>query len=156
MPLCAQNTSRGKSPMTIKTLANLIATVESSNNPRAVRFEPTHKPQQRFIALLVDAIHCSEDTARMFCMSSWGLYQIMGDELVSQGFRGWPGDYCENQDVQLLHFSEFCSAAGIDYSLADVVSDSAKRLNFATHYNGPGMPQVYANNMLTVYKANQS
>lgn len=140
--------------MTISTLANLIAFVESSNERSAMRHEPLYKPSIANIALLANALHCTQDTAGIICATSWGLYQIMGDNLVSQGLRTWPADYCADVNVQLLHFSEFCNRAGIDYSLSDVVSDPVKRLNFATHYNGPGNAQAYADRMLAVYQAN--
>jgi hypothetical protein len=140
--------------MTISTLAQLIACIESSNNPQAVRYEPAHDPKPEFIALLVKAINCSEATAKMFCMCSWGLFQIMGDELVSQGFRGWPGDYTSNTDVQYLHFNEFLKEANIDYTLNNIINDPAIRLSFATRYNGPDDAQAYADRMLAVYKEN--
>ena len=139
--------------MTINTLANLIAFVESDNNPNAMRYEPTYTASQSNIALLVKAIGCSAWTSRIILSSSWGLYQIMGENLVNQGFRGWPGDYCSNSDVQLLHFNEFCESAKIAYTLDNVINDASMRLNFATHYNGPANAQAYADRMLAVYQA---
>lgn len=142
----------------IQTLANLIAHVESSNDQFAVRFEPAHHPKPEFVEKLAKQCELSWNTAEVLCCMSFGLYQIMGDELISLGLNASPIFYCSSAPTQDFYFQKYLNANNINYSLEDVINDQAKRLHFATIYNGPGNPQGYAARMMEVYnqsKANQ-
>lgn len=82
---------------------------------------------------------------------SFGLFQIMGDELISLGLNVSPILYCSSPIMQQSYFGKYLTANHLNYTLADVVNDSGARLHFATIYNGPGNPTAYAARMLKVY-----
>lgn len=137
----------------ISTLSQLIAQVESSGNPWAVRFEPAHTPRPEFVSLMVAAAACSTDTARVLCATSWGLYQIMGDELMSLGLKMSPVQYCASVQTQNDYFPKFLAEKGIaDYSLSDIINNVNDRAYFAGKYNGPGNVVSYGQRLLDVYQ----
>ena len=83
---------------------------------------------------------------------SWGLYQIMGDNLVGMGLDISPIEYCSNQDMQFKFFWRYCSNENIAFTLDEVLQDRTKREKFAKLYNGPGNYVNYAQRMLDVYQ----
>jgi len=131
----------------MKTLADLIAQIESTNNPFALRYEPEHKPSMRFVDRMIKTCACSEATAMMLCMTSFGLYQIMGDELMSLGLSISPMQYLSEPDLQLTMFTDFVDQNKIDFPLISL-KDEATRMHFARVYNGPRNPQAYADKMM--------
>ena len=136
----------------IKTLADLIAEVESSNNQYAVRFEPAYHPDPAHVRTMAQECGVSFMTAETLCAMSFGLFQIMGDELVSLGLRISPIQLCCMPQTQENYFNAYCERAKINFSLQDVISDETKRMQFARAYNGPGNPEAYATRMLNVYQ----
>lgn len=138
----------------ISTLSDLIAQVESTGNPWAVRFEPAHNPAASFVSRMAAVARCSTDTARVLCASSWGLFQIMGDELMALGLNMSPIQYCASAQTQQATLPRFLAEKGLSAVTLDaVINDTPTRLNFATKYNGPGNVQVYSQRLLDVYHA---
>lgn len=140
--------------MKIETLAELIAQVESHGMQYAVRFEPAHNPHDEFVEKMRTVAKCSRDTARVLCAMSWGLYQIMGDELIALGLAVSPLVYIQAIDIQLDFFNRYCLADHLNMTLADVLADSVKRRFFARLYNGPGNVDAYAQRMVDAAKQN--
>lgn len=133
-------------------LSELIAWTESDNNPNAVRFEPAHVPSESHIAAMATGANCSHDTARVLCAMSWGLYQIMGDELISMGFSGNPIAFCADPALQLQYFDRYLRLDHLsNLSLDEVVHDQDKRELFAHMYNGPGNIKGYSARLVAVY-----
>lgn len=125
----------------IKTLSELVAQVESGNQPFACRYEPgfakyvTRESMVKIRSAYKPA-WMSEATARALLMFSWGRYQIMGENLYALGL-----------DINLVHFQNdlslqdhffwsYCRSRKIVYSLEEVLNDEKKRLDFALKYNG--------------------
>lgn len=138
----------------ITTLAQLIALVESNNNPLAVRFEPAHKPEPYFVTHMMELARCSFTTATTLCAMSWGKYQIMGDNLVSLGLAVSPLAYVHDDAMQDAFFNKFAGADHLTLTLQDVLDDIQKRQIFARLYNGPGNVAGYAQRMIEVAKEN--
>ncbi len=140
----------------ILTLADLIAQAESSNNKFAIRYEPTHKPSLTFVSRMMAFAKCSRDTAIVLCSSSWGLYQIMGDELMALGLPFSPIYYCNDTALQYSYFNEVLNEKGLAaYTLDNIINNEDDRLHFAIKYNGPGQPEVYAQYLLDTYNKNK-
>ncbi len=140
----------------IQTLSQLIALVESDNNQYAIRFEPAHKVNPVFVSQFARALDFSQATGEVLLACSWGLYQIMGDELVALGMVLSPAQYCCSVAIQNNYLQKYLLQKGLgDMTLDDVVNDETKRLHFATIYNGPGNPQAYAARMMEIYARNQ-
>jgi hypothetical protein len=140
----------------ITLLSQLVAAVESGGNPYAIRFEPAHTPSSLHIATMATIAKCSVTTAKILCACSFGLYQIMGDELVSMGLLVSPLAFCADVNAQLRYFNLYLSLDHIDdYTLSDILTDQTKREHFAALYNGPGNVAGYSQRLLDVYKANQ-
>ncbi len=136
----------------INSISALIATAESSNNQYAVRFEPAYHPLPDSVLKLKDIAGCTVHTSEILCSCSWGLYQIMGDNLISFGLQISPIHYCAIPSMQDLYFQKFLAQAGLlDMTLADIIHYPEKRLEFARKYNGPGNPQAYADYLMQVY-----
>lgn len=136
----------------ISTLSDLIAQAESSNNPFAVRFEPLHTPAPAFISRMVVVAACSTETARVLCSTSWGLYQIMGDELMAKGLNMSPVAFCGSAQTQYSMFNAVLLEKGLStYTLMDIIGNSAARANFAAKYNGPGAVAQYSQYLLDTY-----
>jgi len=136
----------------ITTLAQLIAQAESSNNAQALRFEPNYSANDANI-LAIKILHkCNNSTASTLASMSWGLYQIMGDNLAKMGLSVSLIDYLNSPDIQDDYFLRYCVLNGINYSLSEIQSDRQKLLNFATRYNGPGSPETYADYLLGFLK----
>lgn len=137
----------------ITTVAELIAQAESSGNKFAVRYEPKHAPDIQFVKEMMDACRCSFATAYVMCQCSWGLYQIMGDELMEKKLGVSPMAYCNDVETQNYFFLQVLQEKRLDhYTLQDILTNESARLDFATKYNGPGQPEVYAQYLLDTYK----
>jgi hypothetical protein len=142
-------------------LAEVIASIESNDNPGAIRFEPatfakvggaygpTPLSAHEIIGHIKLYNHCDDATARVIYATSWGAFQDMGFTLYGP-LR------CQNSIAALLGspalqatlFDEYCRLNGIGFPVDEMIDDSAdaqaKRLKFARAYNGPGNVVAYA------------
>lgn len=132
----------------ITTLSQLIAQTESAGKISALRFEPKFKPSQTNVLKCAGFNKVSVQTAEVICASSWGLYQLMGENLYSFGYQGTILDFWKNPDLQLDYFNLHNKLRYIDFTLDEVITDPVKRTKFATRYNGSAM---YADRMLSIY-----
>lgn len=145
--------------MTMLTLADVVARVESNNNPSAIRFERStferlegsadHRVQE-LVFTIAKANSCSHATAAMIAATSWGRFQIMGETLygicrftasIASFLCGVSQAACF--DAFLVHYDIFA---------ADVLFDRAERRRFATIYNGPGDVDDYLSRMDTAIR----
>jgi len=131
----------------IGTISQLIAQIESSNNPHALRFEPRFNPTAENIAAASHSNMCSTSTGNMICATSWGLYQIMGESLYALGLKSSIFDFINSPALQLVYFNEFLASRKLGaITLEDLRTDQTKREYFAARYNGAAYP--YANVIL--------
>jgi len=138
----------------ISTVSALIAQVESGGNPWAVRFEPAHNPAPEFVSRMMAACACSHDTARVLCATSWGMYQIMGDELMALGLSMSPVQFCASAQTQNDMFAKVLDEKKLSaYTLNDLITSASARTFFASKYNGPGNVTAYSQRILDVYHA---
>lgn len=141
------------------TLEELIALIESDNNPFAMRFEPhvydlTQK-SNRYEAMVNVAKarnRCSRPTACVIVATSWGKYQIMGFNLYDAIELSYPhsvGKFMATDGDQDATFKAFCQAKNIYFTLPDM-ADPAFALRFAHVYNGsPEYAKKIASRLLT-------
>jgi hypothetical protein len=131
-------------------LAKVIADIESAGCAYAYRFEPA--TYARYInvsanALDAQAAHtwgCSLFSAGAMLSSSYGLFQIMGFNLVKLT-KMHPLQYVQDVAEQTRVFWAFLEGCGLGgTTLAGLLADPAALLHFATCYNGPGQPATYA------------
>jgi hypothetical protein len=118
------------------TLKQLIAQIESNNNPLAIRYEPAHNPKTYYINRMATIANCSLPTAAVLCSCSFGAYQIMGDGLIDLGLEVSPLAYVNAPAMQDLFFNEFITRNNINYSLDDLRANPAHISAFARRYNG--------------------
>jgi hypothetical protein len=139
----------------ITTLSQLVALVETGNNPWAMRYEPGFTVQTGAINSAMKAIHpdCSAWTSRIILCTSWGKYQIMGSNLYAQGLTGWPGEYLADEALQDMHFLAYCQKAQIVFTLDALFNsdDDTNLETFARKWNGPGNVDAYVGRMKQVY-----
>ena len=130
-------------------LATVIALVESNNNPKRFRFEPATytqwvsaggTPARIALQEVISRVHdCSISTARMIACTSWGRFQILGENLygpckcVNDVFT-----YVTSPALEAAAFDAFLAWRKIDFTLDDLVNDEVKRHGFIAMYNGPG------------------
>ena len=123
-------------------LFDIIAWVESKNNPHAMRFEPgvyngfTSKR-------LSDAWHnalafndCSEGTADMIYSTSFGATQIMGFNLYDGLYNGDVVKFMDDPIAQAVAFDSFCASKQIKCTVDDIAGFPVLRSHFAKVYNG--------------------
>lgn len=151
------------------TVSAIVAQVESAGRLSAIRFEPAKwshylvSPSAPEVAICAHYNECSTDTARMICASSWGLYQLMGFNLYAPphyGGYGLTGSihefWADGEQIQEAAFAWFLKSRRIDDITAEqLANDPNARLRFATAYNGPGQPAVYAQMILNAIKGLQ-
>ncbi len=149
------------------TLAQVIAKVESSGNPCALRFEPTvyrrfgimePNDPDRYILNKIQKVHdCDHMTACMIAGTSWGLFQILGENLwsLSIDYQGTLFDYCMSATNQKACFKSMLTMIhypfppSVDFS---VLTGSDMNF-FATRYNGGGNNLGYIAAMKTAYES---
>lgn len=137
--------------MPITSLSELVAQVESNSKLSALRFEPAYHPDTRAVLLARQFWPgLSVMTYETVLASSWGMFQIMGDNIYMLGFDRPLLDYWQSSELQIKYFHLFCASRHIDYSLDDILNDANKRADFAHHYNGN--PIGYGNRLLQVYE----
>ena len=127
-----------------RALQAVIARIESSDNPAALRFEPAIYAAGASAPLIsrIAAVHDADDaTARMIAATSWGLFQIMGFNLWSgpHSYAGTCFEYCGDIIAQRLAFETFLKDRGMDYTLAALLNNAHLLIAFATFYNGDGI-----------------
>ena len=127
------------------TLGTIIAWVESAGNPEAIRFEPTvfariHPTEFKdAIIANIRAIHkCTYETACVIYASSFGMYQIMGENLYDpKGLNLTVSifDYAAAPGIQTAKFYQYCASHGINFTPQQLL-DANNRKTFALKYNG--------------------
>ena len=127
-------------------LAEAIARIESSCCDSALRFEPAYSPSPAAFDALDKICTWSSATKHFALASSWGRYQIMGDNLYDTcGVTLDPIAYCADRVAQDAAFYEFLKADGLEtLTAAQLASSLALRVRFARSYNGPGNVDAYA------------
>jgi hypothetical protein len=135
------------------SLSQVIAWIESRENPHALRFEPAvyfsltngaMTPAHAAIVHRIMQIHnCSIATAQCIYSTSYGLYQLMGFNLYADDSVNSTDldvvSFCSNTDEQTRIFNAFVSREAIAWTPADLASSSVKRLTFGRTYNGDAL-----------------
>lgn len=132
------------------TLANIIASIESSDNPKRLRFESA--TYQKLISGKMTPIHsvivgniasinkCSTDTAAMLYSTSFGLYQMMGFNLWDPSSSARTSfdvfSFVASPNEQTRCFNAFVSRETIDYTAQELADSDLRRVHFAHIYNG--------------------
>lgn len=136
------------------TLGTIIAYIESHGNPKALRFEPLvygrifSSEANAIINRIVNIHRCTYHTAAVILSTSYGLFQIMGENIYAEnGYDKTIFDYCIDIGAQLKMFNDFVIARRINYSVHDLLIES-NRKTFAEHYNGPANIEDYSNHIL--------
>ena len=143
------------------TLAQVIARVESADNPYALRFEPAtylNIGQSRFEpardrAKSINA--CSADTANMILSTSWGRFQMMGFNLFAKASTPCVGQYLASDAAQLFALSGMLApwAMSPDDNADWILTNPQRVASLATRYNGPGNVADYSARLVAAYKA---
>ena len=133
-----------------RALQDVIARIESSGNPFALRFEPTVYTADvaPSVAARIATLHGADyESGRVIAATSWGLFQIMGFNLWSgpHAYDSTVFAFCADDIEQRVFFQAFLSDRGQDFTLAELLADEHKLLAFATFYNGDG--PLYADAM---------
>lgn len=128
------------------SLFDIIAWVETKNNPHAMRFEPamyqhvtTGGAVDSGALARIKALHnCSDGTAHAIYSSSYGAVQIMGFNLYADPmlFAGDVVQFMGDPIAQAAAFDGFCQKKNLPFTVADIALDAAKRAQFARIYNG--------------------
>lgn len=133
------------------TTSQLIALVESNNQPAALRYEPGWKYATPELIEKCRRAHVglfmSRDTAKVLACMSWGAYQIMGSVLYEMGYAGTFHEFMSSPELQLHWFNIYIRRRGIDYDFGSLMQDVALRERFALRYNGS---VTYAARMLEI------
>lgn len=143
-----------------KTIADLIADLETHSNPSGVRFEPAlyarYEAMQdvpartilRGIETVIARFNaCSIPTANMIAATSWGEWQLLGVNVydpAAGNFQGSIASYLANVEAQRDTFVRFITKRSLVYSLDLMRNDPALVRSFAEKYNGPGNVDDYA------------
>lgn len=137
----------------ITTLSQLTSLAESGHRLDAVRLEKNYRPTQSAFAL-IKAAHkgLSFETYEMILQSSWGKFQIMGDNLYLLGLKVSVIQYCTDDAMQEIYYIKYCASRNIAYTLHEVLADREKLNNYSRRYNGS---VKYADRLLSLYEANK-
>ena len=127
-------------------LAAVVAQVETNDNPFAIRFEQAlmaqwaaMNPVRGAILAAIASLHdCSHDTARMIACTSWGRYQILGENLYDRALVNVTVfAYVADPKLERLAFDALLIRKDVAFALQDIIDDEAKRQKFIAAYNGP-------------------
>jgi hypothetical protein len=133
-------------------LSQVVAQVESGGSIFAMRYEPNFAPHPASVAACQTAAgeYISTETARMICKTSWGRYQIMGDNLYGPviNLRVNIISYATNEIIQLHSFATFIGSIGFQDVDFSTLSDEDLE-KFAVLYNGSA---VYADSLKSAYQ----
>ncbi len=134
-------------------LSDCVAEVESSQNMRAMRFEPSFQPTQEaanIIKAYATGGYMDNPTALNIAATSWGMFQIMGENLYTVcNYQRTLVDFLTSPMRQLVAFNAFLASIGFQ----NVPFDSLKTsqiLDFGQKYNGNG--EAYAAALEKAYK----
>ena len=132
-----------------RALQNVIARIESSGDPFALRFEPAVYAGDvaPSVAARIATLHGADyETGRVIASTSWGLFQIMGFNLWAgaHAYNGTLYEFCADTIAQRLAFETFLADRGMNFTLAELLADEHKMLAFTTAYNGDGGPYMHA------------
>lgn len=136
-------------------ISQLISRVESDDNQFAMRFEPACSPKTAEAVKYAREQGVSLSTAQVCMCTSWGLFQIMGYNLLTSGLSVSLVQFCSNPQMQNIYFQKFLVANGLDQitqDFGDFISDPALVRKFATVYNGPGNVDAYIARMMECAK----
>jgi len=139
----------------ISTISQLIALVESNNQPGALRFEPLWKYATDELCQQCIRSHpafMNMATARALLMFSYGKYQIMGSVLYELGYKGTLLDFQNSTTLQDAWFETFVNKRGIACELSDLAKYPNVRLTFGRKYNGAA--EAYAAKLVNAMRAN--
>ncbi len=127
----------------VMTLADLIISIESNGDKRAMRFEEgfynrvKDKTQDTAINRIQRIHKCSRNTACMIASTSWGLFQIMGYNIYFYSlYDAHITKFVDDVVAQIEAFHKFIKGKGIDYTVEELKTNEAKLKRFASIYNG--------------------
>lgn len=148
----------GKKDMLTPSLETVIARVESSDRPYAIRFEAVmFRSTPAWVDGTTPAISringCNADTARAIACTSYGLFQCLGATLY--GDLKYPNPisfFMFDSEQQVTQFRALVTRWGFDWQNFDF-TDEALLEKFARRYNGPGNIPGYVSAMKTAYTA---
>ena len=127
-----------------RALQDVIARIESSGNPFALRFEPTVYTADvaPSVAARIATLHGADyETGRVIASTSWGLFQIMGFNLWAgaHAYNGTLYEFCADTIAQRLAFETFLADRGMNFTLAELLGNANRLIAFAAAYNGDGI-----------------
>ena len=135
-----------------KSISQLVAQVESNNVPWVMRYEPHFKPSAVAINNCIRAHapgYMNRTTAEMICKTSWGLFQIMGENLYTVcKYQGSVSNLCTDELLQETLFQAFIKARKIDFTSTEIMGDIQKLHLFSKRYNGS---LLYAEKLVKAY-----
>lgn len=124
------------------SLFDIIAWIESKNNPHAMRFEPgvyagfTSKRTSNAWRNARAFNACSDGTADMIFSTSFGATQIMGFNLYDGLYAGDVVKFMDDPIAQAVAFDSFCAQKQIKCTVDDIAGFPVLRAHFAKIYNG--------------------
>lgn len=142
--------------MAITEIHELIARVESANNQYAMRYEPAFIPSEKAVkqCAALQGSYISMSTAKIICCTSWGMFQIMGENLYGLLNVKYPvGKFLCYPELQKKAFYSFLEVRKINYSLQELMNDSEKLDKFSVTYNGS---KIYGQRLKGIYDASRS
>lgn len=146
------------------SLAEVIADIESTHNPARLRFEPALYARLQHDLVAPDAVRarranvdrltrrimvanvCSRDTAVMIAASSWGEWQILGENIYDTPINCdfTIARFLADEAYQARAFEIFCAVRTIFYTLDELRDSKDLVRRFAAAYNGPGNVDDYS------------
>lgn len=144
------------------TVADVIGAIESGHNPGALRFEYLGYTKAPLLNATIEAIIkynvCSVATARMIYATSWGEFQIMGENLYDPNlcaYRNSIARYLVQSGDQFVTFNSFLFRMPLSPRInagspASLFKDPNLRLQFSREYNGPDNVQEYADKIKSI------
>lgn len=120
-------------------ISKLVAHVESGDVKHAMRFEPGWKHDNNIISLVRQAhapAYMNTTTAKNIMATSYGLYQIMGENIYRLGYKKPINEFMNSENDQLAIFEKFLEWRRINFTVEELFSDSEKLRLFARRYNG--------------------
>lgn len=136
-----------------QNIYDLISALESDNNQYAMRVEPAYSPSSSNIFNYAIRHSVSQHTAAICLSSSWGLFQIMGENLYNEGLQISLPHYCCLPDLQKQYFQIYLKKNNLfelTQNFSEFISNTQSVEIFAKAYNGPGNVAVYAAKMKSI------
>lgn len=121
------------------TISQLVAHVESGNVKHAMRFEPGWKHDNNIITLVRQAhapAYMNTTTAKNIMATSYGLYQVMGENIYRLGYKKPINEFMNSESDQLAIFKKFLEWRNINFTVEQLFCDNEKLRLFARRYNG--------------------